>query len=212
MQTTITGQVVTGQQMFINAAGTFRKQVLIVQVVNGNYTSFFPVEFVNGDIDTLLPQVQLNGTYSFTCYVQGSNQQMTDKNGQPTAYLSLKVTSVTQPGQQQAPAQNNFQNNPAPANNFQAQAQPVNNNGGFVGGAPANNNFAQPANNNFNQPAQPAQTNAFAQPNNVAPNQGNNFAGQPIPNGFTNPQDNTGAAPNFSQAPANNGGGTFSQF
>lgn len=157
-QVQIQGRVVNGQQLF--TTGNFRKQTLIVEVVNGNYTSYLPVEFHNADIDTFLGsgQVQSNQSYTFTCWVQGSNQQFTDKNGQPTAYISLKVSAV-------APAQSGLpQTTPAtaPQTGFGQPAQ-----GGFVG---------QPT-----QPTTPSQgfgsqqQGGFAQPANPSPQQTNPF-------------------------------------
>lgn len=170
----ITGKVVAGQPLFDN--GSFRKQTLIIEVVNGTYTSYFPIEFHQQDVDTLLPQVQLNGTYQFDGWLQGSRNQMQDRNGQPTAYLSFKVGSV-------APAQSAGLPPTTPSTAPQQQ-------GGYVGPsnpAPA----AQPSQGfgtpNPNQPAQgfnnpPAQGFGNAPAPASAPSQGfggntNNNAG-----------------------------------
>lgn len=162
-QTTITGRIVNAQQLFTSSNGNFRKQTLILEVVNGSYTSYLPIELHNADIDNIMPTIQQNGTYTVTAYVQGSNQQMTDKNGQPTAYVSLKATSVV-------PAQGGGlpQTTPATApNTFQ---------GGFVGQP------AQPAapavnpNQGFGNPAPAAPAPNFGGGNaNPAPAQGGGF-------------------------------------
>lgn len=186
---TLTGTIVAAQQLFDN--GSFKKQTYIVEVVNNNYSSFFPVEFHQQDVQNLTPQLQPNVMYTFSGFMQGSKNQTVDKNGQPSAYLSFKCTSVVQAGQQQ-PQQpvNNFQNNAAPQNNFPQ------NNGGFVGNPPAQQqNFPQNNGNNF-------------QNNGQAPAQNNGFAQQPQNNAFNNgfPNTNT-AAPAQANDPFNQNGG-----
>lgn len=189
-QITITGRIISAQPMF--TTGSFRKQTLIVEVVNNNnYVSFFPIDFQQSEIDTLLPQLQPNGTYTFTCWVQGSspnketNQAPVDRNGQTTAYLNLKCTAVA-PAQSQMP----------PANSQVNQAAQ----GGYVG-APQQQGFAQPAQQT--QPAaqpqqgfgQPQQTQAPSQGFGSQPQQGFGQAPQPqqaAPQGFGQPAQGFG--------------------
>lgn len=166
-QITLTGRAVNGQQLFTSANGSFKKQTIIIEVVNGTYTSYFPLEFHNADVDTFLSsgQVQMGQTYAFTGWLQGSNQQMTDKNGQPTAYLSVKVTAV-------APAQSALPNTAAQTapNAFQ---QPQQQQGGFVG-QPAQQQQPAPQ-QGFGQQAAPAPNFGGGQAN-TAPAQGGGFA------------------------------------
>lgn len=168
-QTQITGKFVSAQQLF--ATDSFRKQTIIVEVVNGNYTSFLPVEFHNQDIDTFGPQLQMGGSYVFTCWVQGSKQQYTDKNNQPTAYVSLKCTQIA-PAQQAAPQQQ----------------------GGF-GAAP------QQQGGSIGQPAQQPAQGGFGAPTQAHPaQQQGGFGGQPAqqpsaPN-FGNTPTPGGSSPN----------------
>lgn len=188
-QTQITGKCIALAAPYQTA--TFVKQTALIEIVNGSYTSYMPIDFTQADVQNLVPQLQQNGVYTFTCYVQGSNKTFTDKNGQPTAYISLKCTALV-PAQQQAPAQPAY-NTPAPAAQPQSfGGQPAQ--GGHIG-APQPNNFGgQPA------PSQPAQ-GSFGQPQQSNfgggdPNQANGF-GNPAPatntgNGFGNPQQGNG--------------------
>lgn len=168
-QITISGKVVAGQAMY--QTETFRKQTLIVEIVNGNYTSYMPIEFHQGDIDTLLPQVQLNGSYSFTCHVNGSKNMMTDRNRQPTAYLNLKVASIAPAQQQAAPAPVQGFGAPAPQQGF---GQPAPAQQGFSAPAaqPVQQGFGQPAQGGFVGGQQPAQQQqGFGAPTQAAPAQ-----------------------------------------
>ena len=188
-QVTITGKVVAAQQLFTSSSGTFQKQTVIVEVVNGNYTSYFPVDFTNQDIQNFLNsgQVQMGHTYQITGYLQGSGQQVTDKNGQPTAYLNIKATAV-------APAQSQM---PQTAQATAPQAQ-----GGFVG--PSN----QPQQCNAFGAPQPAaqQPQGFGQPAAPSqPNQAQGFGNQPQ-QGFGNSAPAPAPNQGFGNAP-NNGGG-----
>lgn len=177
-QIQLTGRVIAGQPFFDN--GSFRKQTLIIEVQSGQYQNYYPVDFTQGDIDSLLPQVQMGGTYTFTCYVQGSNKQMTDKNGSPTAYLNLKVSAlaqasaglpptspVTAPQQQfQQPQQQ--QGFAAPAPQQGGFGAPQQQQGGFIGGQPQQQaqgfgaQQAQPA-SGFGTPT-PAANQGFGNP------------------------------------------------
>lgn len=195
-QVQITGKYVNAAQIF--STGSFTKQTIIVEVVNGNYTSYFAIEFHQADVQNVFPQIQPHGVYTFTCWVQGSNQQMTDKNGQPTAYTQLKCTAVVpaQNASAPAPAQNNFQQPQQPAQGF---AQPQQQ-GGFAGQPqPQQQSFGQ-------QPAQPAQSFGapaqqqapaapFGQP---APSAGQGF-------GQNQAQPQPAAAQPFGAPAANNG-------
>lgn len=154
-QISITGRVIAGQAMY--QTDTFRKQTLIVEVVNGNYTSFYPLDFIQGDIDTLLPQVQLNGSYTFTCHVNGSSKQMTDRNGQPTAFVNLKVSGVAPAQQQAAPAPAQGFGAPAPQQGF-GQPAPAQQQGfGAPAAQPSQQGFGQPTQGGFVGGQQPAQ-------------------------------------------------------
>lgn len=173
-QISITGRIVAAQPLFDN--GSFRKQTLLIEVVNNNFTSHFPVDFINGDIDTVLSQVQMNGTYTFNGYVQGSKNLMQDRNGNPTAYLSISVKSVA-PAQSQMP----------PANSQINQAAQ----GGYVGAPQQQQGFAQPA-----QQTQPQQ--GFGQPQQAqAPSQG--FGSQPQQGFGQAPQPQQAAPQGFGQ-------------
>lgn len=152
-QIQLTGRVIGGQPFFDN--GSFRKQTLIIEVQSGNYQNYYPIDFTQGDVDTLLPQVQMNGTYLFSVWVQGSQKQMTDKNGSLTAYVNLKVSAVA-PAQSSLPA-----TSPQTAPN--AFQQPQQQQGGFVG-----------------QPAQ--QPQGFGAPQQQAPQQGFGQQEAPAPN------------------------------
>lgn len=161
-QIQLTGRIIGAQPFFDN--GSFRKQTLIIEVLSGSYQNYYPVDFTQGDVDTLLPQVQMGGTYLFSLYVQGSQKQMTDKNGSPTAYVNLKVHAV-------APAQSALPptaQQTAP-NAFQQQPQQ----GGFVG-----------------QPAQQPQQGFGAPQQQPAPQQGFGQQAAPAPN-FGGAQTNT---------------------
>lgn len=204
MQTQITGRVVAAAPFFDN--GSFKKQTLIVEVVNGNFTSYVPVDFTQGDVDGILQQVQMNGTYQFTAWVQGSKQVMQDRNGGSTAYVSLKVSAVQQAQsqlpptsaqtapnayQQQQPQQGGFG---APAQSQGGSQQPQQQ-GGFVG-QPQQGSFGQPQQqqqNNFGQP--PAQTPSFGNP----PAQGNFGSGD-----ANSPQGQGGGFNAPAQAPFGN--------
>lgn len=146
MQTQITGKYVAAQNPFNN--GSFRKQTILVEVVNGTYTSYFPIDFTQGNIDSVFPQIQPNGTFTFTCYVQGSKTPMTDKNGQPTAYLSLSCTAVVPAQPQQVPPPQVNITPPAQTTFGQQQQQQ----GGFIGFP--QQTAQQPVANFGNQPAQ----------------------------------------------------------
>lgn len=172
-QITISGKVVAGQAMY--QTETFRKQTLIVEIVNGRYTSYMPIEFHQGDIDTLLPQVQLNGSYSFTCHVNGSKNIMTDRNGQPTAYLNLKVASIAPAQQQAAPAPAQGFGVPAPQQGFGQPAPQQQQGFGQPAAQPAQQGFGQPAQGGFvggqqsapafgQQPAPQQQQQGFGSP------------------------------------------------
>lgn len=169
MQVQITGRIVAAQPLFDN--GSFRKQVLILEVQSGNYVNFYPVEFTQGDIDTLLPQVQMNGTYNFTAWVQGSKNQSTDRNGQPAAYVNLKVSAVAPAQAAQAPQQQAPQGfNQAPAAQPQGFGQPAQQQApaGFGQPAqpqqPAQGGFGAPAPQSFGQPAQQPTQQGFGAP------------------------------------------------
>lgn len=197
-QTQITGKCIGLAAPYQTA--TFVKQTALVEIVNGSYTSFMPIDFTQADVQNLVPLLQQNGVYTFTCYVQGSNKTFTDKNGQPTAYISLKCTALV-PAQQQAPAQPAY-NAPAPAAQQQGfGGQPAQPQGGFVGApqasAPQQNNFGgqpapstAPATGGFGQPQQssfgggdPNQANGFGN-NKAAPNTGGNFGNPSQPGNF----------------------------
>lgn len=175
-QVTLTGKIVAAQPLFDN--GSFKKQTLIIEVVNGSYTSYFPIDFTQDKIQTLLPNCQMGGTYSFTGYIQGSKNQMQDRNGNPTAYLSISVNQVVQ-AQAAAPQPAQGFQQPAPQQGFQQPAQQ----GGYMGqpqqtqpapqAAPQGFGAPQPAQGfgdqqpqGFGQPAQPQQQAApgFGQP------------------------------------------------
>lgn len=183
-QVQITGRYINAAQLFQTA--NFTKQSIIVEVVNGNYTSYFNLEFHQADVQNVFPQIHPNGTFTFTCWVQGSNQQMTDKNGQPTAYTTLKCTAVA-PAQSQMP----------PANSQVNQAAQ----GGYVGAPQQQQGFAQPVQQT--QPAtqpqqgfgQPQQTQAPSQGFGSQPQQGFGQAPQPqqaAPQGFGQPAQGFG--------------------
>ena len=186
-QLSLTGRIVAAQNLFDSGNG-FRKQTLIIEVVNGSYTSYFTADFINAEIDTLLPQVAMGQTYTFTGYLQGSKNQMADKNGQPTAYLSFSVKQVA-PAQSQMPAANSQVNQPA-----QGYAQPQQQ-GGYVGAPQQQQGFAQPAQQT--QPAtQPQQ--GFGQPQQAqAPSQG--FGSQPQQGFGQAPQPQQAAPQGFGQ-------------
>lgn len=176
-QVTLIGTIVGSQALFDN--GSFKKQTLLISVVDGQYTNFYPIDFIQNRIDTLLPQVQMGGTYQFTGYLRGSRNQMTDKLGQPTAYLNLDITAVA-PAQVQLPPtspitapQPQFGQ---PAQSFgapQQQSQPVQQQqfgqpqqGGFVGQPAPTQGFGNPQPTGFGQPAQAVQGQGspFGQP------------------------------------------------
>lgn len=176
MQVKFIGQFLSAQQLF--QKDNFRKQTIIVAVTSGSYTNYYPVDFINDDIEKFGPQLQMGGSYEFTCYVEGSRQQQTDKNGQPTAYVNLKAAGVV-PAQQAAPqpqqgfAQPAQQTFSAPATQ-QGFATPSSQQGGF-GQPPAQQGFGQsaPTQQGFGNP-QPQQQ---SQP----------FGNQPAPGGFGQP-------------------------
>lgn len=179
-QITLTGKIVASQPLFDN--GSFRKQTLLIEVVNGNFTSHFPIDFINGDIDTVLPQVQLNGTYTFSGYVQGSKNLMQDRNGNPTAYLSISVKQVA-PAAGAGLPQTTPMTAPQPAaqQGFAApQAQPVQQ--GFVGAPAQQAAPSQPAQGFGNTQPQPAQQGVGT----PAPAANQGFGGAPAGNGFGN--------------------------
>ena len=149
-QITIQGRIVAAPPQY--SSGNFNKQTLIVEVQSGQYQQYYPLDFINADIQSLLPQVQMGGTYAFTCFVNGSSKQMTDRDNNPTAYVNLKVSGVA-PAQAQAPAQQQqgFGAPQQPAQGFGAPQPAQQPQQGF--GQPQ----AQPAPNPFGQPAQPAQ-------------------------------------------------------
>lgn len=177
MQVQITGQYVNAQQKFDN--GSFKKQTIVVETMNqNNYKSYFPIEFHQADVDNLFAHIQPHGFYTFTCWVQGSNQIMSDKNQQPTAYVSLKCTKVDvaaaqlphtspitapqpfgqQPQQQAFPAQpqQGFIGQPQQPQAFAQPQQP----------APTQQTFGSPQQQGFGTPAQPVQPQGspFGQP------------------------------------------------
>lgn len=180
-QISITGRVVAAQPFF--STESFRKQTLIIEVVNGNFTSYFPIDFTQANIDNVLPQVQMGGTYTFVGYVQGSKNQMQDRNGNPTAYLSISVNSVAPAASALPPTTPAT----APQPGF---GQPQ---GGFVGQPQQQAQPQQPAvqpNQGFGAPA-PSQQ------------QPQGFGSQPQ-QGFGAPQ--TTPAQGFGNTPANGNG------
>lgn len=150
-QVTITGRIVAAPPQY--NSGNFSKQTLIVEVQSGQYQQYYPLDFINADIQSLLPQVQMGGTYAFTCFVNGSSKQMTDRDNNPTAYVNLKVSAVA-PAHVPAPA-------PSPQVGFGQQAPTP----AFGQPAPAQQGFGaqQPAQQQGFGAQQPAQ-NPFGQP------------------------------------------------
>lgn len=143
MKITITGKYVNAAQQ--TQTGSFTKQSVIVEVVNGTYVSYFNVEFHQTDVQNIFPQLVPHGMFNFECWVQGSNKQFTDKNNQPTAYTTLKCVAVS-PAQQAAAPQ-------PPAQQF---AQPQQSQQGFA--PQQTQGFAAPAQApapSFAPPAQP---------------------------------------------------------
>lgn len=168
-QVTVQGKYVNAAQPF--QSSTFSKQSIIVEVVDGNYVSYFNLEFHQADVQNLFPQLQPNASYNFVCFIQGSRQQMTDKNGQPTAYTALKCVSFT-PANAQAPQQQAPQGfNQQPAAQPQGFGQPAQQQApaGFGGQPapaqqPAQGGFGAPAQQSFGQPAQQPAQGGFGAP------------------------------------------------
>lgn len=157
-QVTITGRIVAAPPQY--NSGNFSKQTLIVEVQSGQYQQYYPLDFINADIQSLLPQVQMGGTYAFTCFVNGSSKQIVDRDNNPAAFVNLKVSAVA-PSQQAQPQQS--QGFGAPQQQPQGFGQPQ-------------QTPAAPASQPFGAPQQPQQ--GFGAPQSAPPAQGGFIGGQ----------------------------------